>query len=107
MISDGVIATRSFLLPSPLIADLGANKNMRLKGSDRPPRQRALHTSRRLARGSAQFAKRDMAALAARFFFRRKKGDPPDPGQHSVEIFLDDHTVNVRELLGDLDQRLA
>jgi hypothetical protein len=48
-----------------------------------------------------------MAALAARFFFRRKKGDPPDPGQHSVEIFLDDHTVNVRELLGDLDQRLA
>jgi hypothetical protein len=39
--------------------------------------------------------------------FRRKRGDPPDPGQHSVEIFLDDHTVNVRELLGDLDQRLA
>ena len=40
-ISDGTIATRSFLLPSPLIAGLGANKNMRLKGSDRPRRQRA------------------------------------------------------------------
>ena len=52
-------------------------------------------------------AKQDMAALAARFSFRRKKGDPSDPGQHSVEIFLDDHTVDVRELLGDLDQRLA
>jgi hypothetical protein len=42
-------------------------------------------------------------ALAARFFFRRS--DPRDSGQHSVEIFLDDHTVNVRELLGDLGER--
>src|SRR5208282_5336630 len=33
-----------FSLPSPLIADPGANKNMRLKGSDRQPRQRALHS---------------------------------------------------------------
>jgi hypothetical protein len=84
---------------------------MKLKGSDRPPRQRALHASSRLARGSAQFAKQDMAAemaaVAARFSFRRKRGDPADPGQRSVEIFLDDHTVNVRELLSDLDQRLA
>jgi hypothetical protein len=49
----------------------------------------------------------EMAAVAARFSFRRKRGDPADPGQRSVEIFLDDHTVNVRELLSDLDQRLA
>jgi hypothetical protein len=49
----------------------------------------------------------DLAALAARLSFRRKTGDPPDPGQHSVEIFLDDYTVNVRKLLGDLDQGLA
>jgi hypothetical protein len=72
-ISDGVIETRSFLLPSPLIADLGANKNMRLKGSDTPPHQWALHASRRLARGSAQFAKQDMAALAARSFQAYKR----------------------------------
>jgi hypothetical protein len=49
----------------------------------------------------------EMAAVAARFSFRRKRDDPADPGQRSVEIFLDDHTVNVRELLSDLDQRLA
>ena len=29
------------------------------------------------------------------------------PDRRWVEIFLDDHTVNVRELLGDLDQRLT
>src|SRR5271165_2048008 len=34
------------------------------------------------ALGSAQFEKREVAALAAHFFFRRKRGDPPDPGQH-------------------------
>src|SRR5271166_5356897 len=67
----------SFLLPSPLIADRGANKNVRLKGSDRPPRHRALHASRWPALGSAQFAKQDMAsdvaAVAARFSFRREE----------------------------------
>ena len=70
-ISDGAIATRSFLLPSPLIADLGANKNMLLKGSDRP-RRSGLHASRQPARGSVQFAEQDMVATAARFSFRRK-----------------------------------
>ena len=37
----------SFPLASvALVPDLGANKKMRLKGSDRPPRQRALHASK-------------------------------------------------------------
>ena len=104
-ICDGVMAN-SFLsrVPSSLISDPGANKNMRLKRSDRaaaPARASSLPDD---ALGSAQFAKRGVPALAA---FRRKTGDPPDPGQRSVEIFLDDHTVNVRKLLGDLDQGLA
>ena len=46
MISDGVMAIRSFSLPSSLIADLGANKNMRLKGSDKATAPAALEMRR-------------------------------------------------------------
>ena len=48
-----------------------------------------------------------MVATAARFLSAGNRGDPSDPRQRSVEIFLDDHTVDVRELLGDLEQQLA
>src|SRR5208282_1589929 len=95
-----------FSLSSSLISDPGANKNMRLKRSDWEPRQHAPHRFR-MALQALPNLRSEACPRSPHGSFRRKTGDPPDPGQRSVEIFLDDHTVNVRKLLGDLDQGLA
>jgi hypothetical protein len=79
---------------------------MRLNGSDRLPRQQALHRFQ-VALLALPNLRSETCPRRRTVFFRRKRADPPDPGQYSVEIFLDDHTVNVRDLLGDLDERLA
>ena len=77
---------------------------MRLKRSDWVPGQ---HARFRMARQALPNLISETCPRSPHGSFRPKTGDPPDPGRHSVEIFLDDHTVNVRELLGDLDQGLA
>src|SRR5271165_1345283 len=94
-----------FLRSSSLISDPGANKSMRLKRSDSEPRQHALHRFR-MARYPPNL-RSETSPRSPYGSFRRKTGDPRHPGRRSVEIFLDDHTVDVRELLGDLGQRRA